>query len=254
MDKPQGTRRRKARRRVMVLLVLCCAVFALFLARLAWLQFAMADHYAQKMAEASSASYTLPQHAARGAITDRSGTVLAQDETVYDVYLRVPAPPGTNLRETVNTIAALTGGKDVETQLAAFCSAVSAGELPVTQGLDSIGAAAYYHAGLVQNGAVRLAARGVRRWPDGTILPHTLGFTGPITAEQWPAAKAQGLYAGADAGRRPAKDPADRPAKPDGHPAHHQEHRSRTGGQGRGRRSGGCAHRRHFGRSQPAGF
>ena len=137
MDKPQSTRRRKARRRVMVLLVLCCAVFALFLARLAWLQFAMADHYAQKMAEASSASYApAPQHAARGAVADRSGTVLAQDETVYDVYLRVPAPPGTNLRETVNTIAALTGGKDVETQLAAFCSAVSAGELPVTQGFS----------------------------------------------------------------------------------------------------------------------
>ena len=201
MDKPQGTRRRKARRRVMVLLVLCCAVFALFLARLAWLQFAMADHYAQKMAEASSASYTLPQHAARGAITDRSGTVLAQDETVYDVYLRVPAPPGTNLRETVNTITALTGGKDVETQLAAFCSAVSAGELPVTQGLDSIGAAAYYRAGLVQSGAVRLAARGVRRWPDGTILPHTLGFTGPVTAEQWPAARAQGLAMDATIGQ-----------------------------------------------------
>ena len=201
MDKPQSTRRRKARRRVMVLLVLCCAVFALFLARLAWLQFAMADHYAQKMAEASSASYTLPQHAARGAITDRSGTVLAQDETVYDVYLRVPAPPGTNLRETANTIAALTGGKDVETQLAAFCSAVSAGELPVTQGLDSIGAAAYYRAGLVQSGAVRLAARGVRRWPDGTILPHTLGFTGPVTAEQWPAARAQGLAMDATIGQ-----------------------------------------------------
>ena len=201
MDKPQSTRRRKARRRVMVLLVLCCAVFALFLARLAWLQFAMADHYAQKMAEASSASYTLPQHTARGAITDRSGTVLAQDETVYDVYLRVPAPPGTNLRETVNTIETLTGGKDVETQLAAFCSAVSAGELPVTQGLDSIGAAAYYRAGLVQSGAVRLAARGVRRWPDGTILPHTLGFTGPITAEQWPAARAQGLAMDATIGQ-----------------------------------------------------
>ena len=191
MDKPQSTRRRKARRRVMVLLVLCCAVFALFLARLAWLQFAMADHYAQKMAEASSASYTLPQHAARGAITDRSGTVLAQDETVYDA----------NLRETANTIAALTGGKDVETQLAAFCSAVSAGELPVTQGLDSIGAAAYYRTGLVQSGAVRLAARGVRRWPYGTILPHTLGFTGPVTAEQWPAARAQGLAMDATIGQ-----------------------------------------------------
>ena len=201
MDKPQSTRRRKARRRVVVLLVLCCAVFALFLARLAWLQFAMADHYAQKAAEASSASYTLPQHAARGAITDRNGTVLAQDETVYDVYLRVPAPPGTNLRETVNTIETLTGGKDVETQLAAFCSAVSAGELPVAQGLDSIGAAACYHAGLVQSGAVRLAARGVRRWPDGTILPHALGFTGPITADQWPDAKSQGLTMDATIGQ-----------------------------------------------------
>lgn len=201
MDKPQSTRRRKARRRVMVLLVLCCAVFALFLARLAWLQFAMADHYAHKLAEASSASYTLTQYAARGTITDRSGVVLAQDETAYDVYMRVPAPPGTDLRETVNVIETLTGGKDVETQLAAFCSAVSAGELPVAQGLDSTAAAAYYHADLVQSGAVRLAARGVRRWPDGTILPHALGLTGPITADQWPAAKAQGLAMDATIGQ-----------------------------------------------------
>ena len=201
MDKPQNTRRRKARRRVMVLLVLCCAVFALFLARLAWLQFAMADHYAHKLAEASSASYTLTQYAARGTITDRSGVVLAQDETAYDVYMRVPAPPGTDLRETVNVIETLTGGKDVETQLAAFCSAVSAGELPVAQGLDSTAAAAYYHADLVQSGAVRLAARGVRRWPDGTILPHALGLTGPITADQWPAAKAQGLAMDATIGQ-----------------------------------------------------
>lgn len=193
MAKPQSTRRRKAQRRVVVLLVLCCAVFALFLARLAWLQFAMADHYAQKLAEASSASYTITQHAARGAITDRSGTVLARDETVYDVYLRVPAPPGTNLRETVNTISALTGGKDVETQLAAFCSAVSAGELLVLESLDSSAMTALYRAGLVQSGAVRLAARGQRTWPDGTLLPHALGFTGPITAEQWPAARENGL-------------------------------------------------------------
>ena len=201
MAKPQSTRRRKAQRRVVVLLVLCCAVFALFLARLAWLQFAMADHYAQKLAEASSASYTITQHAARGAITDRSGTVLARDETVYDVYLRVPAPPGTNLRETVNTISALTGGKDVETQLAAFCMAVSAGELSIAQGLDSTAAAAYYRAGLVQSGAVRLAVRGVRAWPDGRLLPHALGFTGPITAEQWPAARDRGLAMDATLGQ-----------------------------------------------------
>lgn len=186
-DRPNG------RGRVAVLLVICCAVFVLFFARLAWMQFAMADHYAEKAAEASSASYTVEQHAARGSITDRNGTVLARDTTVYDVYLRVPAPPGTDLTETVQTMQALTGGKDVETQLAAFCSAVSAGELLVLESVDNETMAALYRSGLVQSGAIRLAARGERSWPDGTLLPHALGFTGPITAEEWPAAREKGL-------------------------------------------------------------
>lgn len=185
--------RTQGRGRVAVLLVLCCVVFVAFFARLAWMQFAMADHYAEKVAEASSASYTVEQHAARGTITDRNGTVLARDTTVYDLYLRIPAPPGTNLQETVQTVQAITGGKDVETQLAAFCSAVSAGELLVLESLDSSAITALYRAGLVQSGAVRLAARGQRTWPDGTLLPHALGFTGPITAEQWPAAREKGL-------------------------------------------------------------
>lgn len=186
-DRPGG------RGRVAVLLVLCCTVFVLFFARLAWMQFAMADHYAEKAAEASSASYTVEQHAARGMITDRNGTVLARDTTVYDVYLRVPAPPGTDLTETVQRMQALTGGKDVETQLAAFCSAVSAGELLVMEAVDSETMTALYQSGLVQSGAIRLSARGERSWPEGTLLPHALGFTGPITAEEWPAAKAKGL-------------------------------------------------------------
>lgn len=190
--------RRKAeqsggRGRIAVLLVVSCVVFVAFFARLAWMQFAMADHYAQKAAEASSASYTVEQHAARGAILDRSGTVLARDTTVYDLYLRIPAPPGTDLQQTVKTVEMLTGDKDVETQLAAFSSAVSAGELLVKKSLDSATMTAFYEAGLVQSNAVRLAARGVRSWPDGTLLPHALGFTGPITAEQWPAAREEGL-------------------------------------------------------------
>ncbi|EFB75469.1 peptidoglycan D,D-transpeptidase FtsI family protein [Subdoligranulum variabile] len=189
----RGADRPNGRGRVAVLLVVCCAVFVLFFARLAWMQFAMADHYAEKAAEASSASYTVEQHAARGAITDRNGTVLARDTTVYDVYLRVPAPPGTDLTETVQTLQALTGGKDVETQLAAFCSAVSAGELLVLESVDDETMAALYRSGLVQSGAIRLAARGERSWPDGTLLPHALGFTGPITAEEWPSAQEKGL-------------------------------------------------------------
>ena len=183
----------RRRLRVAVLAVVCGAVFAAFFARLAWMQFARADYYADKAAEASSASYTITQHAARGVITDANGVVLVRDTTVYDLYLRIPAPPGTVLRETVKSIETLTGSKDVETQLAAFCSAASAGELAVARGADADMLTAFYTAGLVQSGAVRPAARGVRSWPDGTLLPHALGLTGPITAEQWPAAKARGL-------------------------------------------------------------
>ena len=183
----------RRRVRVVVLMVLCGAVFAAFFARLAWMQFVRADYYADKAAEASSASYTVPQHAARGAIVDSAGVVLARDTTVYDVYLRIPAPPGTDLRETVKAIESLTGSKDVETQLAAFFAAASAGELPVMQGVGSDVLTSFYKADLVQSGAVRAAARGVRTWPNGTLLSHALGFTGPITAEQWPTARQHGL-------------------------------------------------------------
>lgn len=183
----------RRRVRVAVLMVLCGAVFAAFFARLAWMQFVRADYYADKAAEASSASYTVTQHAARGAIVDSAGVVLARDTTVYDVYLRIPAPPGTDLRETVKAIESLTGSKDVETQLAAFFAAASAGELPVMQSVGSDVLTSFYKADLVQSGAVRAAARGVRTWPNGTLLPHALGFTGPITAEQWPTARRRGL-------------------------------------------------------------
>lgn len=93
---PMANRKNSHRRRVRVavLMVLCGAVFAAFFARLAWMQFVRADYYADKAAEASSASYTVTQHAARGAIVDSAGVVLARDTTVYDVYLRIPAPPG----------------------------------------------------------------------------------------------------------------------------------------------------------------
>ena len=192
---PMANRKNSHRRRVRVavLMVLCGAVFAAFFARLAWMQFVRADYYADKAAEASSASYTVTQHAARGAIVDSAGVVLARDTTVYDVYLRIPAPPGTDLRETVKAIESLTGSKDVETQLAAFFAAASAGELPVMQGVGSDVLTSFYKADLVQSGAVRAAARGVRTWPNGTLLPHALGFTGPITAEQWPSARRRGL-------------------------------------------------------------
>ena len=192
---PMANRKNSHRRRVRVavLMVLCGAVFAAFFARLAWMQFVRADYYADKAAEASSASYTVTQHAARGAIVDSAGVVLARDTTVYDVYLRIPAPPGTDLRETVKAIESLTGSKDVETQLAAFFAAASAGELPVAQGVGSDVLTSFYKVDLVQSGAVRAAARGVRTWPNGTLLPHALGFTGPITAEQWPTTRRRGL-------------------------------------------------------------
>lgn len=187
----KGRRSTPSKKRLTVLLILCGAVFILFAVRLAWMQFVMADHYAEKVAEASQTSYTVDLPAARGDIVDRSGTVLAQDDTVYDLTLCLPAPEGTDIQQTYGILRELKltdlSGEDVETQLAAFFSAASAGELTIAKGLDATQAAALYAAGLPQSGAVRLVARGTRSWAEGTLLPHALGDTGPITAEQWQA-------------------------------------------------------------------
>ena len=186
--KPRGP----GKGRLTALAVVCGAVFALFALRLGWMQFLQADHYARRVAELSQTRYQVTLPAARGDIVDAGGRVLARDATAYDLTLCLPAPPGTDLTETLRTLETLNlktclDGEDVETHLAAFFSAASAGELPLAEGLDEAAAAALYAAGLPQSSAVRLIARGVRTHPDGTLLPHLLGDTGAITAEQWQA-------------------------------------------------------------------
>ena len=187
MDKKH---RPPSRMRLAVLLAVCAAVFVLFAVRLAWMQFAMADHYAEKVAQASQTSYRVALPAARGDILDRDGEVLARDTTVYDLNLCLPAPEGTSLAKTLDVLQQMQlidSGEDVETQLAAFFSAASAGELTLARDLDDETACALYAAGLPQSGAVRLVPRGQRVWADGTMAPHLLGYTGPVTAEQWQA-------------------------------------------------------------------
>ena len=196
--------RHSGKGRVVALLVLCALVFAVFLGRLAWMQFAMADHYAQKVAEASTTRYSYTVPAARGDIVDRNGVVLAQDVPVWDVYLKYPAPPGTDIGQVAKRtleLVQLSGGEDVETQLAAFCSSVSAGEFLLAKGLTAQQAAVLRDAGLVQSGAVRLSPRGERTWPDGTLLPHALGLVGPITAEQWQELSGSGIAMDAQIGQ-----------------------------------------------------
>ena len=186
--------KKDGKKRVWFLLIFCTAVFAAFLVRLYWMQFTMADHYAKKLEQASQTSYTVRIPAARGSIVDRSGTALVQDDTVYDLALCVPAPPDTEMAQTLQTLKKLDlGGKDVETQLAAFCSAVSAGELPLAENLTQAQCQSLLTAGLPQSGAVRLTARGTRTAVDGTLAPQLLGGVGAMSAEQWAQKKAQGL-------------------------------------------------------------
>lgn len=186
--------KKDGKKRVCFLLIFCTAVFAAFLVRLYWMQFTMADHYAKKLEQASQTSYTVRIPAARGSIVDRSGTALVQDDTVYDLALCVPAPPDTEMAQTLQTLKELDlGGKDVETQLAAFCSAVSAGELPLAENLTQAQCQSLLAAGLPQSGAVRLTARGTRTAVDGTLAPQLLGGVGAMSAEQWAQKKAQGL-------------------------------------------------------------
>ena len=65
--------KKNGKRRVWVLLVLCAVVFAVFLARLVWMQFIMADHYAEKVREAGQTSYSVTLPAAPGELTARHG-------------------------------------------------------------------------------------------------------------------------------------------------------------------------------------
>lgn len=186
--------KKDGKKRVWFLLIFCTAVFAAFLVRLYWMQFTMADHYAKKLEQASQTSYTVRIPAARGSIVDRSGTALVQDDTVYDLALCVPAPPDTEMAQTLQTLKELDlGGKDVETQLAAFCSAVSAGELTLAENLTQAQCQSLLAAGLPQSGAVRLTARGTRTAVDGALAPQLLGGVGAMSAEQWAQKKAQGL-------------------------------------------------------------
>ena len=96
--------KKDGKKRVWFLLIFCTAVFAAFLVRLYWMQFTMADHYAKKLEQASQTSYTVRIPAARGSIVDRSGTALVQDDTVYDLALCVPAPPDTEMAQTLQTL------------------------------------------------------------------------------------------------------------------------------------------------------
>ena len=80
----------------------CGAVFAAFFARLARMQFARADYYADKAAEASSASYTITQHAARASSPTQTAWCWPGHHRVRFIPA-YPAPPGTDLRETVKT-------------------------------------------------------------------------------------------------------------------------------------------------------
>ena len=188
--------------RIRLLLAVCTAAFALFLVRLIWMQFVMAGHYAEKVTQAGQTRYTVTVPAARGSITDRNGTVLAQDTAVYSLSLCVPAPPGTDLETTLATLYQLgLGGKDVETQLAAFCSAVSAGQMPLASSITEEQRAALLASGLPQSGAVVLTARGQRTWPAGSAAPHLLGATGPMTAEQWQNLQDSGLAMDAENGQ-----------------------------------------------------
>ncbi|MDD4850004.1 MAG: penicillin-binding transpeptidase domain-containing protein [Gemmiger sp.] len=174
------------------------AAFALFLGRLAYLQFYKASEYQEKAEKAASSEYSYRQAAARGDIVDANGVLLATDALCYDVYLRLPTPPGTDETEILQQILAtiptihkndVKGDKDVEAQLAAFSASVGAGEFLAATGLTPAQAAPLYQTLWYQNGTLRLGARGTRSWPGdaATLLPHLLGVTGPLSAAQWQA-------------------------------------------------------------------
>ena len=115
---PMANRKNSHRRRVRVavLMVLCGAVFAAFFARLAGCS-SSAPTTTPTSAEASSASYTVTQHAARGAIVDSAGVVLPATPPCMTSTCASRRRRHRPCARPVKAIESLTGSKDVETQL-----------------------------------------------------------------------------------------------------------------------------------------
>jgi len=170
-------------------LVVVLAVGALT-ARLFYLQIANGTEYAA----ISTRQRTVlePIAAPRGLIYDRNGRLLVDNVPTFAVKIRPADLPNTQRDAVVARLGALLATDPSEIHGAIDGNLGSAFDLVrVAQDVDQATAQLISEAGFELPG-VEVVVEARRRYTDGPLMSHLLGYTGPVSAEQLPKLRDQG--------------------------------------------------------------
>lgn len=194
------------RHRGMILLVLFAAIFVLFTARLTQLQLIDGDYYAALANERRSTTLTVT--AARGAIWDRNGKVLAGDRAGFSLVLDGAWLPADQTDAVLTAVTELlsaageswnsmTAAEDDESRITGIRLAMEkAGFNSVTPFVlasdVSRATASVIEAYPDRFPGVRVVTTPVREYLAGTVAAHLIGTVGPIYAEEYETLRTQG--------------------------------------------------------------
>ncbi|MBA2300600.1 MAG: penicillin-binding protein 2 [Chloroflexi bacterium] len=159
-------------------------------ARLFYLQIANGTEYAA----ISTRQRTVlePIAAPRGLIYDRNGRLLVDNVPTFAVKIRPADLPNTQRDAVVARLGALLATDPSEIHGAIDGNLGSAFDLVrVAQDVDQATAQLISEAGFELPG-VEVVVEARRRYTDGPLMSHLLGYTGPVSAEQLPELREQG--------------------------------------------------------------
>ncbi len=189
----------ETRLRLSIVGVVIVAVFAAMFARLWYLQIASGSQY---VAAAASNSYrTVPEPPLRGRVLDAKGRVLADDRiaNVVTVDRRISDTERDlvvgRLAELLSVPAATLRERLADQRVSPY--------QPVPVAVDApIEALTYVSEHAEDFPGVEAQPMAVRRYPNGTIGAHVIGYTGEINAEELEGAPASERYSlGDDIGK-----------------------------------------------------
>lgn len=170
--------------------VVTVVVFGLLLARLAFLQITNHETLAAKAESQASARVSVP--APRGLIYDRTGKLLVTNVATFAVKITPSELPFSRRDEVAQRLAALLG-IDASDILTTLDSAPGSRFDPVRIKQD----VPEQTARLVAESSdalpgVHIAVETRREYPDGPLMAHILGYTGPIDAATYTRLKSTG--------------------------------------------------------------
>jgi penicillin-binding protein 2 len=174
-----------ARRLSRFLIFALAAIIALsaLTARLFYIQIVKGVEYTELAEQNRTALQSVP--APRGLIFDRKGRPLVTNTAMYSVKVRAADIPEERRDEVVNRLAALLN-KDV-TEINTAIDANPGTRFDLVRVAENINEAT---AGIIAESrselpGVEVAIEAVRQYPEGPLVSQILGYTGPISPEQY---------------------------------------------------------------------